>query len=150
MEAREWLEKNFPGECKNVNHAGQSCKFAIRGRETEVLESYAAPLREQIKELEAERETLRDMIQHPGDGSCDHCGKVPAIDIPTSLCDECRDGVKRAEKAESRCLALTQAIEAFVSSLEPQDDLRGSNLSVSFDELKECVKSARELLAGKG
>ena len=58
--------------------------------------------------------------------------------------------MKRAEKAESRCLALTQSLEAFVSSLEPQDDLRGSNLSVSFDELKECVKSARELLAGKG
>ena len=60
------------------------------------------------------------------------------------------EATQKLTAAESRCLALTQSLEAFVSSLEPQDDLRGSNLSVSFDELKECVKSARELLAGKG
>ena len=83
MEAREWLEKT-DNEMFLLGHIGAAGDVLC-----ELMESYAAPLREQIKELEAERETLRDMIPHPGDGSCDHCGKVPAIDIPTSLCDEC-------------------------------------------------------------
>lgn len=37
---------------------------------------------------------------HPGDGSCERCGAVPAVALPTVLCDECSDGVKRAEIAE--------------------------------------------------
>jgi len=59
--------------------------------------------------------TLEAMIPHPGDGSCDHCGKVPSIAIPTSLCDECRDGLKRAEKAE-QIEELVEAAEALFNA----------------------------------
>lgn len=58
------------------------------------------------EQLQAEIEGLRDQIPHPGDGSCDHCGKIPAVDIPTSLCDECRNGVNRAKAAEERVREL--------------------------------------------
>ena len=49
---------------------------------------------------------LQAKLADAGDGSCDHCGCVPAIVMPTSLCDECRDGVKRAEIAEAKLAAL--------------------------------------------
>lgn len=64
-----------------------------------------------VSQLEADLESTRDLIPHPGDGSCDHCGCIPSIDIPTSLCDECRDGVKRAEAAESQVSVLTEELE---------------------------------------
>lgn len=35
------------------------------------------------------------------DGACDRCGVVPSVVMPTHLCDECADGVRRAEKAEA-------------------------------------------------
>ena len=50
--------------------------------------------------LEAENISLRSQIVQ-GDGSCDHCGRVPAIIMPTSLCEDCVNGIKRAEKVEA-------------------------------------------------
>lgn len=47
----------------------------------------------------------------PHDGSCDRCGKVPAIVMDTVLCDECMDGVKRAKSAER---ALAEARQEWV------------------------------------
>ncbi len=79
------------------------------------MEAYAAyreaPLLEQLAAKDAKIERLRDAVPHPGDGSCDHCGRVPAVDIPTSLCNECRDGVKRAEAAEAELATKDVEIE---------------------------------------
>lgn len=66
------------------------------------LESANAAKDKTIGEQREELVRLRAQLAVQGDGSCDHCGKVPAIIMPTSLCDECRDGVKRAEKAEAQ------------------------------------------------
>lgn len=52
-----------------------------------------------------ELEDARALIVN-GDGSCDHCGRVPSIVMPTSLCDECVDGLKRAETAEAELTSL--------------------------------------------
>src|SRR6185312_2451049 len=52
-----------------------------------------------LAEKDAEIDRLRGLIVQ-GDGSCDHCGAVPAIAMSTSLCNECADGVARAESAE--------------------------------------------------
>ena len=79
------------------------------------MEAYAAyreaPLLEQLAAKDAKIERLRDAVPHPGDGSCDHCGRVPAVDIPTSLCNECRDGVKRAEAAEAELATLKSRLD---------------------------------------
>lgn len=51
---------------------------------------------------------------------CDHCGRVPSINIPTSLCHECRDGVKRAEKAEADNKRLRDALQYLLTAVEQQ------------------------------
>ena len=60
--------------------------------------------------LQAQLLEAQGQIPHEGDGSCDHCGKIPSIAIPTSLCNECRDGVKRAETAEAQLAHMRQLL----------------------------------------
>ena len=187
MEAREWLEKNFPGECKNVNHAGQSCKFAIRGRETEVLESYAAPLREQIKQASQilkdacdrdwqnedlhaiatiaanamhwrneEIRSLRDrndelyrkcvegqrLFQEEyhkfSDPLVQQALMEKMMEPPPPILIESAELLNRAEKAESRCLALTQSLQGY--------DLK--RYAHTFRRMKEGLAEAVLLING--
>lgn len=58
-----------------------------------VLESEADAklerLKDRIADLEREVEHLQSQVPHPGDGSCDNCGAIPSVDIPTALCPDC-------------------------------------------------------------
>jgi hypothetical protein len=57
-----------------------------------------------IAELEAQ-------VPHPGDGSCDKCGAVPAMHVPMVLCPKCYGDEKRIAELE-RELAETRALLA--------------------------------------
>lgn len=62
---------------------------------------------EQDEQLRAELAEAREQIPHTGDGSCDQCGSIPSVDIPTSLCPDCLDETVthnelRAELASER------------------------------------------------
>lgn len=123
----------------------------------EGLQRCAAELKaaqERIKELEAK-------VPHNGDGSCEHCGKVPAIDIPTSLCDECRDGVKRAQSAELQVTRLRAALEGLLKYSPLSGDMalmiracqcggkRADSLIEHYRHLDEFQDAAREALEEK-
>lgn len=45
-------------------------------------------MRNEIARLNAEVADLQSLVPHPGDGTCEHCGSVPATEI--TLCEECR------------------------------------------------------------
>jgi hypothetical protein len=87
-----------------------------------------------VGELERERDSLRAQIPHPGDGSCDHCGAIPAVDIPTSLCEECRKGVARAESAERRVSELVAQNQGLVEELQAFREMH--NLMCESHKLK--------------
>jgi len=89
---------------------------------------------ERIAAAEAERDALRNQIPPQGDGSCDRCGRVPSIAIPTSLCEECRDGVARAEKAEAELATARQTIERLSA---PVSDAENKYLFDLHDVLSE-------------
>ena len=65
------------------------------------LEDLAAEAESRINQLEAELDEARSLIPHPGDGSCDRCGAVPSVDIPTSLCPPCLEALTDCEKLEA-------------------------------------------------
>ncbi len=58
----------------------------------------AALSSERANKAEARIEELEKLVPAPGDGSCDRCGRVPSVHIPTSLCDECLDLLGSDEK----------------------------------------------------
>ena len=75
--------------------------------ERDALRLSAAEQATTVERLTRERDEARDEVPHPGDGTCENCGKCPSVYIPTSLCDECIDGVARAESAEAEAARLT-------------------------------------------
>lgn len=58
----------------------------------------AQSVRERAKKKIAELEAL---VPHPGDGSCDKCGAVPATHVPMVLCPECYGTEKRIAELEA-------------------------------------------------
>ncbi len=79
---------------------------------------------------------LQAKLADAGDGSCDHCGCVPAIVMPTSLCDECRDGVKRAEIAEAKLAALEALCRDYITNLDAGYDVLASHAT---DRIREAI-----------
>ena len=57
-------------------------------------------LKAEMKKWKRLAEALQDQVPCSGRGECDNCGRVPSVNIPTSLCDVCVDGVARARSAE--------------------------------------------------
>jgi len=90
-----------------------------RGADWVLASDYDALLALHKASLERERELQAQLAV--GDGSCDHCGAVPSIIMPTSLCDECADGVKRAEAAESQLLAKDALIASLKAEISKQN-----------------------------
>lgn len=77
------------------------------------LEIENARLRKHVAELEA-------LVPHPGDGSCDRCGRVPAAHVPTNLCPDCwateEENAKLREALRPVADAAHEYIEACVSA----------------------------------
>jgi len=48
-------------------------------------------LMDEVARLNSEVATLQTLVPHPGDGSCEVCGCVPAT--TATLCEECRDKI---------------------------------------------------------
>jgi hypothetical protein len=104
-------------------------------------------------QLEAERDALRNQIPPQGDGSCDRCGRVPSIAIPTSLCEECRDGVARAEKTEAELATARQTIErlsAPVSDAECNVVMFRADSGHTFGAILDALIAARKDANDKG
>lgn len=64
-------------------------------RENETFDSLMELYRNEIHEnerLKRDRDALKDSIRETcgHDGSCDHCGAIPSLQVPFQLCDECR------------------------------------------------------------
>ena len=53
---------------------------------------------------------LEALVPHPGDGSCDRCGVVPATHVPMSLCPECYGTEKRIEALERRLVSYAREV----------------------------------------
>ena len=56
-------------------------------------------------------EELEDLVPHPGDGSCDRCGCVPSVAIPTALCDECLKLLTSTESLQAQNAELKEKNE---------------------------------------
>jgi hypothetical protein len=82
---------------------------AVEGVSLEFLANLPAEIKGKLEQVEQERDEARNQIPHQGDGSCDHCGKVPSVAIATNLCNECVKVLKRAEQAEAE---LADAVAA--------------------------------------
>lgn len=61
----------------------------------EVSCDYANSLLEQLERAEARIRELEASVPHPGDGTCDRCGRAPAVTIP--LCNDCSGHTAAAE-----------------------------------------------------
>ena len=81
----------------------------IEGALNDYWSEHGRSVRERAEKHIAELEAL---VPHPGDGSCDRCGVVPATHVPMSLCPECYGTEKRIARLEER---LSHAIEVIVA-----------------------------------
>ena len=84
---------------------GNESKAIIAGLESVAL---IESLRTANAELKERVEELQDQVPHPGDGSCDHCGCVPSVDIPTSLCHLCLELLTSTESLQTENAELKE------------------------------------------
>ena len=94
----------------------------------------AADLIEELKgenKSQAKRiEELEDLVPHPGDGSCDRCGCVPSVDIPTALCTECLDLLTSTESLQTENAKLKEEN----AGLREKVDRARESLETAFSE----------------
>ena len=96
-------------------------------------------VRERAEKLIAE---LAALVPHPGDGSCDRCGVVPATHVPMSLCPECYGTEKRIEDLEDLLrAALCQGAHVDIDGYI--DTCHLSTWDEIAEYLEECGKLVR-------
>lgn len=93
-------EKAYEGYVKRYGRVQTLERIEERGGfYVEEMDLFYAGWREEVEEiylLRAEVETLRSLVPHPGDGSCEFCGTAPAAVI--TLCEECRTTSKGCDE----------------------------------------------------
>lgn len=93
---------------------------------------------ERIEELEAQ-------VPHPGDGSCDRCGAVPSVDIPTALCPGCLELLTSTESLQAENAELRLDLRDMTDQRDSRQHVlrtvadEQESLSVQNAELREEV-----------
>ena len=79
--------------------AKHGCSVGLEDLPHAELLKYAQQIAKHVAELES-------LVPHPGDGSCDKCGAVPATHVPMVLCPECYGTEKRIEEKDKEIAKL--------------------------------------------
>ncbi len=84
-----------------------------------------------------------------GDGSCDECGAVPSIAIPTSLCDECRHRLLKTRKGYVKLEDVEKAIEPITIGEWGIAGKTNPHASNGFERANHILEKRRARLAPK-
>jgi len=87
-----------------------------------------------IQELEAQ-------VPHPGDGSCDLCGAVPSVDIPTALCPPCLELLTSTESLQAENAELRVEVTGLANGSR---DLMDAN--VRLEEENTALRAKVEVV----
>ena len=136
-----WTKQPF--DCETADDADW-CKRGKNARDQmELLERDRAEQAKRIGELE-------DEVPHPGDGSCDRCGAVPSVDIPTALCPTCLEALTENTTLRSELAELRETVEVAKKHLETAfaedvDLAEGTaNIRLALQALAALTADARE------
>lgn len=89
-----------------------------------------------------EIDKLREQIPHPGDGSCDRCGTIPSVDIPTALCPNCiatEDDVAKLRAVQGELVEAAGMASTLLEEIQLFNVAPSSN---SIDILRATIAAA--------